>query len=986
MVAEGPHLRVYNRLDNTCICSHRVFRDQAIHGISKLDAGVEHLHLIVWGGIQVRTIKISYKCNEDDHDLDYSPGIILNALSESNEARAPDWILDICPSPASQEQQHPGRCVAVTAHNALLEIAVQQLTSEGPPAISVKALTSSTRSILYSAHLQWESETRVLVAAGTAFGEIIYWSWDQSRDSKTRSLVHRVFLGHEGSIFGVQISGILTINRHGPRRLLASCSDDRTIRIWDVTDVAAELVGNSHEDDSERQRTRHTGFSNGSFDPDMSNTDCLAIGWGHTSRVWNLSFLTTNRATDQSLGDVFLISSGEDATSRTWRLITEAYEPLSRPNATVWQLKLVSTAAHHNGKNIWSMSMSASASDEIQQYVTIGGADSKITRFSLPPSLFSGPTDMISDVSRPRIRDITELGSISTGIGPDEREVSHRSSKQAEFFRSYAFLDESSLIFTTNSGKVYLENLSPHIDGGKNDATSSLQFIDQLEDLCGYSVCAGEQSYGVAFVAGSRGTLYMYRKGTDSLVKVNTFNGKIGEVFPSLYQSTSGAKEVVLLITLVGQKVAQLLYIDIRASDSLTILEKINVPIMDQKTGLAITSMSHIHMPAGKGILLGFRRGSIAAYSIPKRSDSNNEDVLAELIQIIHSAHGKEAVTAMAWNHKDRVDQFGYLTSTGRDSCVVTHRVDLVKHAHQLVHHLTLPIGPNIEGIHIHRNQLHVYGFSSKKFVLYNTITEKEVMSVETGGAHRTWSFNPTLLEKDGGTLVWTRASSMHTFSQGEPNHTVIRSGGHGREIKAVAVSRPTSMQESGMQLIATGAEDTDIKIFNYVNEHLVCLRTLRRHTTGIQCLQWSTDGSYLFSSGGCEEFYIWRISRLPPELGSIGVVCEAVWSPESEHSDLRIMAIDVAQKADHAFVISMVFSNSTVKVYIDNRVLLKGTNQLCRSTTLIPRGQTDGRRWQRAYTLLPVSPNAYLSIHQKWKYLIPSSQLEQTAMLCFGP
>jgi WD40 repeat protein len=316
----------------------------------------------------------------------------------------------------------------------------------------------------------------------------------------------------------------------------------------------------------------------------------------------------------------------------------------------------------------------------------------------------------------------------------------------------------------------------------------------------------------------------------------------------------------------------------------------------------------------------------------------------------------------------------------------VTHLVDLVKHTHQLVHHLTLPIGPNIEGIHIHRNQLHVYGFSSKKFVLYNTVTEEEVMSVETGGAHRTWSFNPTLQDRDGGTLVWTRASSMHTFSQREPNHTVIRSGGHGREIKAVAVSRPASMQESGMQLIATGAEDTDIKIFTYANEHLVCLRTLRRHTTGIQCLQWSTDGSYLFSSGGCEEFYIWKISRLPPELGSIGVVCEAVWSPESEHSDLRIMAFDVAQKADHAFVISMVFSNSTVKVDIDNRVLVKGTNHLCRSTTLILRGQTDGRRWQRAYTLLPVSPNAYLSIHPKWKYLIPSSQLEQTAMLCFGP
>jgi WD40 repeat protein len=99
---------------------------------------------------------------------------------------------------------------------------------------------------------------------------------------------------------------------------------------------------------------------------------------------------------------------------------------------------------------------------------------------------------------------------------------------------------------------------------------------------------------------------------------------------------------------------------------------------------------------------------------------------------------------------------------------------------------------------------------------------------------------------------VWTRASSMHIYSQTGPNHTVIRSGGHGREIKAVAVS-PDGNSRS-RQLIATGAEDTDIKIFQYVEEDFICRRTIRKHTTGIQHLQWSQDGNYLFSSGGCEE------------------------------------------------------------------------------------------------------------------------------------
>ncbi|KAF1967001.1 WD40 repeat-like protein [Bimuria novae-zelandiae CBS 107.79] len=930
VVAEGPYLRFYNRHDNTCLASYNVLRSHTIHGISLLSKNPAALHLVLWGGVLVCTVKITWQHDEDEHGQKNRFQFSLDALQLSNISKAPDWILDIRGAP---EQPHPLRCAAVTAHNALLEIALQYDENERPLAISINELTSSSRSILYSAHIEWESLDRVLVAAGTAFGEIIYWSWDQSRDAESRSRVHRVFLGHEGSIYGVQISKDLSISNQCPRRLLASCSDDRTIRIWDVSKFTAEEQETLLGGDLELQRTRHTGFSNASFDPNLPHTDCIAIGWGHTSRVWKLTFLggyDVEQTNDTA--EVFLVSSGEDATSRTWKLVPKINQPPAE-DTYLYELLLVDTAASHNGKNIWAMSLpdlSGSSS------VTLGGADSKITRFPLTSTVLGRSRDFTrsSTTFDYDVKDIADFAPASHGSPLKGQEASHRSSKQAEFFRSYAFLDKSSLILTTNSGKIFLEVLGDSRKNGShadNSAAASNSIpIDQLDDLSGYSVCSGDQSLGVVFLAGSKGSLYAFTRGTASVVKLHIVAGKIGDIFTGSSHNPLDCQEIVLLITLVGQKVAQLLHVSLAGSGGPAVSHTTSITIPDQITGLTITSMAHVNTPSGTFALLGFRRGSIAVYRIAERGVDSTTSDSVEIRKIVECVHGKEAVTSMAWFPDDINASTGYVVSTGRDGCIAVHLVDFADDSVHLTHKITLPFGPNIEGFYTHQRQLYVYGFSSKKFVLYNTATEEEVMSVETGGAHRSWAFEPDLfaerpmasrnqsgsIPQGGNILVWTRASSMHIRSQHEPNHTVVRSGGHGREIKAVATSPVVDTKEGIRQLIATGAEDTDIKLFAYEDQHLVCLRTLRKHTTGIQCLQWSPDGSYLFSSGGCEEFYIWKINALPPALGGIGVVCEAVWTPESEHSDLRIMAFDVAQLSDHAFVISMAFSNSRVKVY----------------------------------------------------------------------
>jgi WD40 repeat protein len=195
----------------------------------------------------------------------------------------------------------------------------------------------------------YESPECVLVAAGTAFGEIVYWSWTTEITGGPVSRIHRVFTGHEGSIFGVRISKELPSGCcQTLRRIIASCSDDRTIRIWDVSAVIINDTGATYyERNQEEERTQHTGFSNVAFDSDpTSSSDCLAIGWGHTSRVWSVQFLESTPCD----GALLLLSDGEDASSRSWKLSPDESEKAALP----YKLLEQDCATHHNGKNIWS--------------------------------------------------------------------------------------------------------------------------------------------------------------------------------------------------------------------------------------------------------------------------------------------------------------------------------------------------------------------------------------------------------------------------------------------------------------------------------------------------------------------------------------------------------------------------------------------------------------------------------------------------------
>jgi WD40 repeat protein len=849
---EGPVLKVHRRHDNDLIHSINVFSSQAIHGIAVHSDGI-----IVWGG---RLVTL-YTFALDNNSL----------LDRSDSFEAADWILDISFSPKVAGQKQ--KAALITAHNALLSLDLDRKSG-------LKELTSNSKCILYSAQVHWISNDHILVSSGTVFGDIIVWSCLLNQESVPSSVLHHVLIGHEGSIFGVQIfETSATDNTGGPSRLLASCSDDRTIRIWDISSLPE--TDTNPQAATDLTSARETGFGANVADllpENMSGGRCIAKGWGHASRIWGVKFIPSQNPAILS----YLVSFGEDATHQFWSL--------GGTSSDQFTLSHLGSSCLHSGKNLWSWAVHQDSPENV--IIASGGADGSI---AIEPKSIP----FISESDHTQTWSIQELISSCP-----EQPQSGREDK----LRSYAFLDKTNMLVTTDAGNILLltedENGQPQID-----------WIRKEEKLRGYSVVTSIPSMSIAFLAGMDGSVMLYqgKEVTDLVKSTRKTAALFAQQLPS---SESECQRIGLLVANVEAKTALFNSFNL-PDDSQTIKESSTWKLALPKTFI-ITSFLTIDLGPEKGLMLvlGSRSGSIAIFHVDDKIEVEN-DLIHE--HLLAQAHGYESVTDLAWySEPSSTETCGHIFSVGKDG---TYAIHYLSKSHEgidlrLISQTALPLGTNIEGLHIDQESQHliVWGFHSRQFIVFDATGEREIMNIDCGGANRVWKFVPEGLR--GGHFVWTKASQLCLFSQVTNPTKILNAGSHGREIKAVAVS-PHDPTKSGI-LFATGSEDTDIKLSTYQNvgkvPHFRCLKTLRKHNTGIRQLQWSSDGHYLFSSAGFEEFFVWRVETVP--LVELGVVCESVCPAESELPDLRIMNFSCREEAGN-FVITMVRSDSTLRVSI---------------------------------------------------------------------
>ena len=774
--------------------------------------------------------------------------------------------------------------------------------------------TGERTALLYSAHIKY-IKGRIIVAAGSAFGDITVWSIDAATavtghyEKRYHVLCETGSNGdrqsHAGAIFGLQLSNEVFVSGRKVI-LLVSCSDDWTIRTWslgaDLRRIEPQEISTLSSDNLHLTRVGH-----------------------HGSRVWSVRFVKHSFSKEsRQTTHISLVSVGENLQCRQWHL--DAVDAVDGD-----ELQPVVTDKAHRGKHIWSVAQRVSK-DKNQELFT-GGADGAVISRS---SGWPEGAAQSQQQSLPVAQILPDTGADST------RQMSSRgnlSIKQLHFF------DYDCLLALTDSG-VLLQGLitqgPEQMQGLRWSVLSALlyQAIVAISKMPLY----GEPE-GFTFVADTNGNIIQLRKNS-------------GKWLCHFVTNVEMTVSTISALGYSGTQYCLVVYSSDRKTAVLLRYYNLQYPVEKQSlelpVGFTCSGVSLLHQ--GGKIVLGSRQGSLAIY----RCDMPDAAELKyDLETCVRHVHGKETVTSLSRVPKPVTSLFpsssvadfkvpDLFVSTGRDGKCVTHRAGKVTDHNGIVDVSTSPFLGGFEGAfynHVEgplQGPVWIYfGFREYDFVIWNETSQLELARIPCGGAHRTWSFNPVDFS-----FAWTKNGNFNLYGFTKPLHTALQMGGHGREIKALAVSRsmtPGHLPSAAGRklLVATGAEDTTIRLLfaplDSAEENLTCSKILSAHTTGIQHLAFSSCGQYLFSSGGCEELFVWLIEHGVPGIG-LGVRLEFTFPKGSaDQSDLRITNFQIQDERMASgtdipppnFIIAAVYSNSMIR-FLQYRDDQQGGKETC--------------------------------------------------------
>ena len=563
-------------------------------------------------------------------------------------------------------------------------------------------------------------------------------------------------------------------------------------------------------------------------------------------------------------------------------------------------------------------------------------ADTAIMLWSIKYSVKGPQKDYVS-VANYKMRQPGKQGKIesSSPVAQENESQKKTSASASDFFKAYGWITSTELLATTAQGNVFLGTLNK----SQHDSILEEQFkpneyqsdysvlwepVGSSIDLTSTFSISTDTTPGLALLTGNNASIYLYQHSSKKMSKLDEDDSKdsrkIGYVKIQTSLKPIGAKakqqpKIKFLLRSLGSHHAELYGLAPDAPPA--VKSMFQLPRIDQEVPDEFVTTSSWISDTDDLVIEGSRQGALRIHSL-----------LHSVTRLVEGIHGGETITAILPLAAHDLGKFYHILTAGRDGKYAYHEIRINEDKSidfQTIHIARTSFGPNIEGAYIEPETLDIviWGFSSTRFVVWNETEQSEMMSVECGGAHRHWSYFHHG-DTGSGSFAWTKASSCNVYYQPRPSHRVLQLGGHGREIKAMAISPLLEHGHAGggaKRLIATGAEDTTIRLFQFQADTLKCLHIMREHTTGVQKLLWSPDGRWLFSAGGCEEFFAWRVRKLNK---LICVVCVARCPRVTEEKDLRITdftlikapSSKVSGDSCQDYTISTVYSDSSIRIW----------------------------------------------------------------------
>jgi WD40 repeat protein len=593
----------------------------------------------------------------------------------------------------------------------------------------------------------------LLAASGTVFGDIIVWgvvdvhrkccpafnehfpsifnSWlsdtiteknmDVRQNTPTRIRVSPLYRlkGHLGSVFKVKFSEC--------GNFLASSSDDRTVRLWMLTATNFQSANTVEYDKNSQNIRQRSATEILALDSSRMLYTLTWTGWGHTARVWDVSFVPLQSQHETDALFPMIVSAGEDGTARVW-------SPLSSTKEIAHPLR------GHRCESIWTV-------DICEDIVVTGGNDGCVKLFGLGSRVRSGE-ESVRSVFVPR--DPRQNMPVIVTNGVDDTN-SHRKkkneNKQHEIGQTIC-----GMVFYTRSGGVQTDLLVVTRAGGlfSLDMTSNAwsehsswsehvvsSFVDEriyIDPSTGN--CVGAHPSGKCAVVGT----------TEGWLVISSVSGSssfAAQTLPLNHNNTNVAFRAqsyfpVQSITFIDE--SSLLVFYARGAIIWFRFDESPTPLYVMNLGTTAIPLSFANN--SNEMYIGDSRGNIAYFSLNETGTLTDIDTQADDVHerkpnvLLTNVHGKEHVTGLV------IISTGLVLSVGNDGCL--HQCKRVANG-ELQKLTSIPV-PKVTGLrHIWTvadasgiERVILGGYYGNDFVMLDSTNGYyELLRIATGGRQR---------------------------------------------------------------------------------------------------------------------------------------------------------------------------------------------------------------------------------------------------------